>query len=123
MPEDLAKSDLDTLAGILDEIKDPEFRARVADVLWVSRKDYKAAQKSVEAYIESSRALETGDMWPPFAERLQRAMQMGAQLGWSKPFHPCVSGLLTFRRCCGSQTRAPERASVRRSTSNQCECQ
>lgn len=87
VPEDLAQSDLDALAGILDEIKDPEFRARVADVLWVSRKDYRAAQKAVEAYIESSQVLETGDMWPPFAERLQRAMQIGAQLGWSKPFH------------------------------------
>src|SRR5439155_7978353 len=87
VPEDLAKSDLDALADVLDEIKDPEFRARVADVLWVSRKDYKAAQKAVEAYIESSRELETGDMWPPFAERLYRAMQVGAQLGWFKPFH------------------------------------
>ncbi len=87
VPEDLAQSDLDALAGILDEIKDPEFRARVSDVLWVSRKNYKTAQKAVEAYIESGRVLETGDMWPPFAERLQRAMQIGAQLGWSKPFH------------------------------------
>jgi hypothetical protein len=73
VPEDLAKSDLEVLAGILDEIKDPEFRARVADVLWVSRKDYKAAQKAVEAYIESSQGLESGDMWPPFFERLRRA--------------------------------------------------
>lgn len=87
VPEDLVKDDLDALSGILDETKDPEFRARIADVLWVSRKDYKAAQKAVEAYIESSRVLETGDMWPPFAERLQRARQVGAQLGRSKTFH------------------------------------
>lgn len=87
VPEDLVKPDLDALAGILDEIKDQEFRARVADVLWVSRKDYKAAQKAVEAYIESSRVLETDDMWPPFTERLQRARQVGAQLGRLKPFH------------------------------------
>jgi hypothetical protein len=87
VPQDLAKADLDALAGIVEGIKDPEFRARVADVLWVSRKDYKAAQKAVEAYIESSRVLETGDMWPPFAERLQRARQVGAQLGRLKEFH------------------------------------
>lgn len=87
VPEDLVQSDLDALTGIIDEIKDPEFRARVADVLWVSRNDYKAAQKAVEAYIESSRVLDVDDMWPPFAERLQRAMQVGAKLGWSKSFH------------------------------------
>lgn len=43
-PEELTPPDLDTLAGILAEIRDAEFRARVGDVLWVSRKDYKAAQ-------------------------------------------------------------------------------
>ena len=87
VPEDLAKPDLDALSGILEETKDPEFRARIADLLWVSRKDYKAAQKAVDAYIESSRVLETADMWPPFVERLQRARQVGAQLGRLKSFH------------------------------------
>ncbi|MBN9690563.1 MAG: DUF4209 domain-containing protein [Verrucomicrobia bacterium] len=87
VPEDLAKPDLDALSGILEETRDPEFRARIADVLWVSRKDYKAAQKGVEAYIESSRVLETAGIWPPFAERLQRARQVGAQLGRLKSFH------------------------------------
>ena len=87
IPEDLSASDLDALAGVLNEIKDGEFRARVADVLWVCRKDYRAGQAAVEAYIESGLALETGDMWPPFAERFARALQLGAKLGWQKPFH------------------------------------
>jgi hypothetical protein len=86
-PEDLTPTDLDALAGVMPEIRDAEFRARVADVLWVCRKDYKAAQSAVDAYIESSRVLETADMWPPFVERLQRARQIGAQLGRLKVFH------------------------------------
>lgn len=86
-PEELTKSDLDALAGIVREICDPEFRARVGDVLWACRKDYKAAQVAVDAYLESARVLETDDMWPPFAERLQRARQVGAQLGRLKAFH------------------------------------
>ncbi|HUA68327.1 MAG TPA: DUF4209 domain-containing protein [Candidatus Saccharimonadales bacterium] len=87
IPEDLSASDLDALAGVLNEIKDGEFKARVADVLWVCRKDYKAAQAAVEAYIESGLVLESGDMWPPFAERFERALQLGAKLGRLKPFH------------------------------------
>lgn len=87
IPEDLTSADLDALNGVLAEIKDAEFRARVADVLWVCRKDYKAAQTAVDAYIESSRVLESGDMWPPFCERLQRAMQLGARIGRLKQFH------------------------------------
>ncbi len=87
IPEDLIPADLDALSGVLSEIQDAEFRARVADVLWVCRKDYKAAQTAVDAYIESSRVLESGDMWPPFSERLQRAMQLGAKIGRLKQFH------------------------------------
>ncbi len=86
-PEQLTKSDLDALAEILAEIHDAEFRARVGDVLWVCRKDYKAAQVAVDAYIESSRALETGEFWSPSVERLLRARQLGGQLGRLNRFH------------------------------------
>jgi hypothetical protein len=88
IPEDLTQSDLDALAGIFAGIRDPEFRARVGDVLWICPpKKYKAAQVAVDAYIESSRMLETGDLWPQFEDRLQRARQLGAQLGRLKAHH------------------------------------
>jgi hypothetical protein len=87
IPEDLTPADLDALAGILADIRDAEFRARVADVLWVCRKDYKAALAAVDAYIESARTLETGEFWSPTAERLLRARQLGGQLGRLKPAH------------------------------------
>ena len=87
IPEDLTLADLDALVGILAEIRDAEFRARVGDVLWVCRKDYKAAQVAVDAYIESGSVLETGEFWTPSAERLLRARQLGGQLGCLNPFH------------------------------------
>jgi hypothetical protein len=88
IPEDLTLTDLDAIAGILAEILDPEFRARVGDVLWICRpKNYKAAQIAVDAYIESARILETGEFWSPSAERLLRARQIGGQLGRMNPFH------------------------------------
>jgi hypothetical protein len=88
VPEDLTPADLTTLTGILAEIRDPEFRARVADVLWICPpKNYKAAQAAVDAYIESARSLEKGEFWLPSAERLQRARQVGAQIGRLQAFH------------------------------------
>lgn len=53
VPDDLTDQDLNALADIVYEIKDAEFRARVADVLWVCRKDFKAAHHAVAAFIES----------------------------------------------------------------------
>lgn len=88
IPEDLSPADLDTLTGILAEIHDPEFRARVGDVLWICPpKNYKAAQVAVDAYIESAGILEAGEFWSPSAERLLRARQIGGQLGRMNPFH------------------------------------
>ncbi len=86
-PQEIADSDMAAISASLAQIRDHEFRARVADLLWVHHKDYKAVQTAVDAYIESSKTIEDGDMWPPFAERLQRALQLGAQIGWDKPTH------------------------------------
>jgi len=86
-PDDLTDADLTALQGILAEIADPEFRARVGDVVWICKRDYKAAQVAVRAYVESSQVLETDDLWPPFVERLERAAQLAGQLGFGKPLH------------------------------------
>lgn len=87
MAEDLTDSDLDALSGILDDIKDPEFRARVADILWECRRDHKAAQKAARAFLESAERLKTDDLWPPYTERLERAAHVAAKLGFGKGLH------------------------------------
>jgi len=88
IPEDLTPSDLAALTEIVAEIRDAEFRARVADVIWISPpKNYKAAQMAVDAYVESARTLETGEFWFPSFEHLYRARQIGAQIGRLQSFH------------------------------------
>lgn len=82
VPDDLTDQDLNALAEIVYEIKDAEFRARVADVLWVCRKDFKAAHHAVAAFIESAENLKSGDLWPPYIERLDRAAVISARKGF-----------------------------------------
>lgn len=94
MAEDLTDADLDALSGILDEIKDPEFRARVADILWECRRDHKAAQKAVRAFLESAERLKTDDLWPPYTDRLERAAHLAAKLGFGKALHQEVLGVV-----------------------------
>jgi hypothetical protein len=81
-PDDLAKSDLDTLAEIVHEIADPEMRARVADILWIRRRDHKAAHLAIRAFLESALKLKTDELWPPYVERLERAGQLSAAKGF-----------------------------------------
>jgi hypothetical protein len=80
--EDLTDDDLAALAGIVSEIEDPEYRARVADVLWVTKNDYKAAQLAIDAFLESAARLKTGDNWPPYVERLDRAARLASYRGF-----------------------------------------
>ncbi|MDQ3621267.1 MAG: DUF4209 domain-containing protein [Verrucomicrobiota bacterium] len=85
--QDLTDEDLQVLRGVLEEIADPEYRARVGDVLWESKRDYKAAQIAVRAFLESAEWLKTDDLWPPYTARLERAVQLAAKLGFGKPLH------------------------------------
>lgn len=87
MAEDLTDDDLQALRGILEEIADPEYRARTGDVLWECKRDYKAAQIAVRAFLESAELHKTDDLWPPYTERLERAAQLSAKLGFGKPLH------------------------------------
>lgn len=81
-PDDLNPQDLDLLKAIVEDIKDPEFRARAADILWTIRKDFQAAQLAVEAFVQSAERLKDGESWPPFIERLDRAAQIAAIRGF-----------------------------------------
>ena len=86
----LTESDLDALAAIEVEIVDAEMRAKVADILWVRRKDYRIIPHAVEAYLLAASTLETTSMWVPFVDRLERALALGVKLGRNKPLYDKV---------------------------------
>ncbi|MDH3359663.1 MAG: hypothetical protein OEL55_02230, partial [Desulfobulbaceae bacterium] len=71
--EDYNDNHLEILGEIITDIKDPEIRARIADVLWVRKKDYKMAQLAVESYLESASNLESPEHWTQPARRIERA--------------------------------------------------
>lgn len=82
--EELTESELVALKGIVDGITDPEFQARVADVLWVLKKDFKAAQIAVRAFLASAQRLRESNLVFPHNERLRRAAQICANKGFEE---------------------------------------
>jgi len=90
MAEDLSDKDLEALAAIVHEIKDADFRARVADILWECKRDYKMAEIAVESFLEAAGHVKTENLWPPYTERLERAAQLAARLGFERPLHQKV---------------------------------
>jgi hypothetical protein len=80
IPADLSDSELDAIQGTLHTVTDPEFQARVGDVLWLRRKDFKAARIAVAAYVQAGSRLEDPQRWPPCMERYERGLRIARQI-------------------------------------------
>jgi hypothetical protein len=59
VPSDIQQDYVDLLREIVEDLKDADLRARIADVLWVLRKgNFQVAGIAIEAYLESASILE-----------------------------------------------------------------
>lgn len=74
--KNLTDEQLDFLAEIAPEISDPELQARVADILWVRRRDNRMAQLAISAYLQSATTLESPDHWTHCVDRIERALRL-----------------------------------------------
>ncbi|WP_191556434.1 DUF4209 domain-containing protein [Metabacillus idriensis] len=74
--EDLSDNELIFLDEILEEITIPEINARIADVLWVRKKNYKRAIYAINNYIDVYNQVSCTKHWFMGIERLERAVQL-----------------------------------------------
>ncbi|MGH8546805.1 MAG: DUF4209 domain-containing protein, partial [Gammaproteobacteria bacterium] len=81
LPEDLSQAKLDIIAHVLPSVSDFEFQARLGDLLWLLRRDYKAGRVAVEAYLAAAQRLESEGEHFHVPVRIERAVQIAAQLG------------------------------------------
>lgn len=79
MPDDLDGASLNMLEELLAKVNDPELKARIGDLLWLQRKDYKTAVVAIDSYMASTNNLV--NHWPAFIERTERALNLAAKLG------------------------------------------
>lgn len=88
--DDLTDEQLNVLVEIAPEMKDPEMQARIADVMWISTRNYRMAGLAVEAYLTSATILVHPERWVQAARRVERALQLAAALGKSNQYFPNV---------------------------------
>jgi Domain of unknown function (DUF4209) len=80
IPSDLTDEQLSALSSTLDAISDPEYRARILDVLWLRRRDPAAARAAVDAYLLSGSRLEDPEHWVQSMHRYERAVRLASQV-------------------------------------------
>jgi len=79
--DDFSEDHLKFFGEIVLDISDPELRARIADILWVKKRDFRAAELAITSYLESATILEDPVQWPACAKRIERAVRLASSLG------------------------------------------
>lgn len=91
VPADLSATDLDILQHLFAAVNDPALKARLGDILWVCRKDHKAAAVAAECFVASATRLISSQHWTEAMHEFTRALQLATILGREKPLWRATS--------------------------------
>jgi len=80
----LSPEQLNFLAEIATEVSDPELQARITDILWSSRRNYRMAQLAVDAYLQSATVLEDPEKWSLCFYRIARALHLSHEITYHR---------------------------------------
>lgn len=84
MPDPLSpfsENHLNVLSEIANDVKDAEMRARIADILWLRKRDYRHAELAIDSYLQSASISEHAKEWNEYIDRIERAFRLAMLLG------------------------------------------
>jgi Domain of unknown function (DUF4209) len=96
----LSEELLNLLRELLIIIIDPEMQARIADILWIDKRDsekarpIKMAKMAVGFYLQSAKNLESTKNWNDCSERIHRAAQLAPLVDGRKSSEMCKTVIL-----------------------------
>ena len=85
MPDPLStfsENHLKVLGDIVNNVKDAEMRARIADILWLRKRGHHNAELAIDSYLQSASTSEhTKDKWNEYIIKIERAFRLAMLLG------------------------------------------
>jgi len=81
IPSDISDEDLASLAALVPDIEDVELKCRIADLLWVRKRDHKMAELAIDCYLTSAKQHEHPKNWLDTFHRIERTFRLAVQLG------------------------------------------
>lgn len=80
-PDNIRDEYVDVLAELMPHVSDAELKARIAEILWLRKRDYKAGDQAIEAYMATAKNLEETKNWETTTPlRIHRAAQIAREL-------------------------------------------
>lgn len=65
--------------NILADVSDEEIAARIADLLWIRKKDYKKAEVAIDLYLKCSSEINLAN-WTQTSNQIERALQLASSI-------------------------------------------
>lgn len=83
--DDFTDGELDLFNELMNLTSNVVMKARFADVLWVKRKDHKAAKLASESYLDNIKSVNLEEEWEHQIKTLERGISLARLLGKEKP--------------------------------------
>lgn len=83
--DDYDEAALDLVQSLVGSTDIPSLRARFSDILWIARKDYRAATQAATDYLATFKVVDEMDKWVWDIDGLDRGMGIARALGTKKP--------------------------------------
>jgi hypothetical protein len=88
---DFQDQHLGPLSEVLSEIDDRPLRSRIADILWIRRRDHAAARIGAVDYLEMAKTAMNPEHWVDGYQALRRSAQLATSVGKSSPERDSVA--------------------------------
>jgi hypothetical protein len=75
-----SNEDLAYLAEIVNDVSDFELQARIADILWLRKRNPEMVKIAITSYLESAKQQEDFEKWTWTADRTERALQLSSMM-------------------------------------------
>jgi len=106
--EDFSDNELNIIAILMGSTQSVVLRARFADMLWVARKDHRAAQISSEAYLTIFKNIDVEKEWVHHINTFERGLFIARVLGREKPlFNEYTAHIENIIRARASSEKTP----------------
>jgi hypothetical protein len=96
----LSREQLEVLQELVPEISDAELRARIADIIWIRKRDHKMAECAVKCYLASSDVLEQAGEGAFIRDRIERALRLAISLNNDRLLSIVTSHIESLLRRC-----------------------
>jgi hypothetical protein len=80
IPDDFTDEQLELINKFVDKIDDPELKARLADIIWIRKRNFEQAKIAINCYLDSAEELLYENQYYAI-DRLERVLRLTNSLG------------------------------------------